>query len=527
MSAAFRLAAAALLIAGCAGLALPRAASPDLRGVGGLARTYQHILDARFDELDADLARACGPSPLEACHVLRATALWWQILLDPASPALAGALQQEVERAVAAAEAWTTRAPDEAEAWFYLGGAYAVRVQSRVLRGERLAAARDGKKIKAALERTLELDPGLVDADFGIGLYRYYADVAPTAAKILRWLLLLPGGDREDGLARMLRVQNRGELLQGEADYQLHLIYLWYERQPGRALALLQSLQSRYPGNPLFPLLAADVEAVYFHDVPASIDTLSGLVSAALNGRVNQAGVAEARARLALARKFEALWQTDRAIEQLQAVLDKRPSRPYGAVALAQLQLGAAYDRLGRRDEAVAAYRRALAAAPPGDPDDIRDDATQGLRRQPDSQAALAYRLSLEGWRLFERRAIHEAGVALRRAVDLQPADPVARYRYGRVLAGRDDHAALMEFQRAIDAGRRAPAPILAAAYLEAARITERAGRRQDAIDLYRAAAAVFGGGQDARRTAARALTRLGTHPTDPARDDRHRLLPQ
>ena len=123
-------------------------------------------------------------------------------------------------------------------------------MQWRVLRGERLAAARDGKKIKDALERALQLDPGLDDAYFGIGLYHYYADVAPTAAKILRWLLFLPGGDRVKGLQEMLQARQRGVLLKGEADYQLHLIYLWYEQQPARALELLRDLDARYPDQP-------------------------------------------------------------------------------------------------------------------------------------------------------------------------------------------------------------------------------------------------------------------------------------
>ena len=75
------------------------------------------------------------------------------------------------------------------------------RAQLRVLRGETLSAARDGKRIKEALERALALDPALQDAYFGIGLYHYYAEVAPAAAKILRFLLALPGGDRAGGMA--------------------------------------------------------------------------------------------------------------------------------------------------------------------------------------------------------------------------------------------------------------------------------------------------------------------------------------
>ena len=54
---------------------------------------------------------------------------------------------------------------------------------------------------QAALERAIALEPSLDDAYFGLGMYRYYADVAPAAAKILRFLLLLPGG-RSQGRAR-------------------------------------------------------------------------------------------------------------------------------------------------------------------------------------------------------------------------------------------------------------------------------------------------------------------------------------
>ena len=85
--------------------------------------------------------------------------------------------------------------------------------------------------------------------------------VAPAALKVLRLLLLLPGGDRVQGLQEMQRARDQGELLRGEADYQLHWLYLWYEQQPLRALDLLRSLDARYPTNPLFLQRIADVRA--------------------------------------------------------------------------------------------------------------------------------------------------------------------------------------------------------------------------------------------------------------------------
>jgi hypothetical protein len=248
--------------------AAPRASS--LTEPGRLAALYNLILDARFEAAGAEIERACGPAPPVACQLLDVTALWWRIQLDDQSTALDPAFAREVDAAIAAAEAWTVREPDRAEAWFYLGAAYGLRVQWRVLRAERFAAARDGRRIKEALEQAIERDPALYDARFGIGLYKYYADVAPTIAKFLRFLLLLPGGDRHEGLRDMLVARERGALIRGEADYQLHWIYFWYEEQPRRGLAILEQLRARYPYNPLFAMRIADVHVEYFHDPSSS-----------------------------------------------------------------------------------------------------------------------------------------------------------------------------------------------------------------------------------------------------------------
>jgi hypothetical protein len=488
----------------------PAAARRDLRGLEGLARVYDFILEARFDQAEAELRKACGPAPLEACDVLAATALWWRIQIDPENRELDAEFSATVDRAIERAEAWTDRAPRDPEAWFYLGGAYAARVQWRVLREEKLSAARDGKRIKDALEQALALDPGLDDAHFGIGMYKYYADVAPTAAKILRFLLLLPGGDRKEGLAQMLRARDRGKLLQGEADYQLHIIYLWYERQPARALQLLRGLHQHYPGNPLFLAQIAEIQDAYEHDITASLASWQTLFGLAREQRINAAALAEIQARLGMARQFEALHQTDHAIEHLQAVAAKRPRAPFAAWPLAHLRLGEAYDRIGSRAAAIANYRAAIATAAPLGLTSVRDQANARLRRAPDPRHAEAYKLALDGFRQLERNDLAAATAALERSLQLNGGDPVARYRFGRVLQARkDDAGALTQFEFAIRNSRACPPPILGAAYLEAARLQERGGHRDHAINYYRTAATLFGAAADTRASAARALTRL------------------
>jgi len=481
-----------------------------IRGVEGLIRAYDVILDARFDQVDAELRRACGPAPQEACDVLAATALWWQILLDPENRSLDEEFSEAVEHAIDTTQAWTTRAPDAAEAWFYHGAAYAARVQWRVLRNEKLSAARDGKRIKDAMERAIAIDPELEDAHFGVGMYKYYADVAPTAAKILRFLFLLPGGDRKAGLAEMVRARTHGRLLQGEADYQLHVVYLWYERQTPRALQLLRSLHERYPSNPLFIAQTAEIQDIYQHDVTASLETWRTLLSAAREQRVNAPALSEVQARLGMARQLEVLQQTDDAIEQLQAVIAVRPAAPFGSLALAELRLGEAYDRLGVRAAAVDAYRAAAAAVPSPDVDEIAAATADRLRRAPDPKRAEAYRLSLDGWRRLEHNDVPAAAAAIDASLALNGSDPVARYRAGRVQQARkNDAAALAHYDLAIKGARTCPAPILGYTYVEAARILERQGKRERAISNYRIAAALFGAAADTRAAAARALTRL------------------
>jgi len=488
----------------------PAQAAPQLRGVDGLVRAYDSILEARFDQVDAELRKACPPAPVEACDLMAATALWWRIQMDPRSRALDEEFSDAVDRAIASTEAWTERVPDNPEAWFYLGGAYAARVQWRVLRDEKIAAARDGKQISQALERALELDPGLEDAHFGLGMYRYYADIVPAAAKFIRFFLLLPGGDRKLGLEQMLRARARGRLLQGEADYQLHIIYLWYEQQTPRAMNILESLRQHYPGNPLFLAEMARIQDEYEHDTTASLDSWRSLLAAAREQRSNAPVLAETQARLAIARHLDVLHQTDQAIEQLEAVIALRPQAPYGSLPLAYLRLGEAHDRLGDRAAALKAYRSASAVVSSPDVHKIRTTVAERTRRAVDSKRSEAYRLSLDGWRHLEQNDVEGAATMLERSLELHSNDPVARYRFGRVLqAKKNDPAALAEFEQAIRGARTCPPPILGMAYVEAARLHERAGRGEQAISYYRIAAALFGASADTRSSATRALTRL------------------
>ena len=301
-----------------------------------VSAAYDRILNADFEGLQRTLPETCPPAPPVACLGLEALSLWWQIQLDPESRRLDMMFLSKVNAAIAEAERMTKAEPDRAEAWFYLGAAYGVRAQFRVYRVERLAAARDGKRIKESLERALALDPGMHDAEFGIGMYRYYAGVAPAIFRFLRLLLLLPGGDRADGLRQLERAANRGQLVRGEAQYQIQILYLWYEKKWREALVIVRELQDRYPRNPLFHQIEAEILDVYFHDAEASLKASEQLLALVRSRSVNRPEIASTVARLNIAKQSIALKQRDRAVELLDRVIAEQPIAPHGAVARAR-----------------------------------------------------------------------------------------------------------------------------------------------------------------------------------------------
>ncbi len=352
-----------------------------------LAKAYELILDARFDEAEGQIKQACPPAPTPACEVVWAVAGYWRLLLDPENTSGDAALMTRIDGSIASGEAWVAREPARAEAWFYLGGAYGTRVLLRGHRSQYLAAARDGKRIHDALQQAIRLDKSIGDAYFGLGLYHYYAAIAPRAARILSALLLLPGGDRPGGLKEMEQTRSKGLLLRGEADYQLHLIYLWYERQPMTALRLIDGLRTRHPHNPVFHLSLAHVQSDYLRTHTAALQTYRGLFDAARASRIAAPAIAEVNARLGMAREMDVLCDTAGALDQLRAVIAQRPAAPYAALTRAHYQLGVALDRAGRRSEAVAAYQNALASIPRDDRLRIGEKARAAIRRAPAARA--------------------------------------------------------------------------------------------------------------------------------------------
>ncbi len=215
-------------------------------------------------------------------YVLEADALWWKIYYDTANltdPDVFAATDYQttpydshfndlITIAIKKSEARIRQNEDVARSYLYEGFAYALRARLTGLRDKDLPTARAGKKMRSLLLKAKALDPNLIDADLGLGIYNYFVDTLSTIVKILSFFIGLPGGSRTVGLQQLELCATKGELARAEAKFYLAKDYSrWNEKQYRKSMQLFKELAHEYPDNPLWPML---IGSLYFRiDRPA------------------------------------------------------------------------------------------------------------------------------------------------------------------------------------------------------------------------------------------------------------------
>jgi hypothetical protein len=207
--------------------------------------------------------------------LLVADALWWKIyfatgnLINPDvfdvvntnSTQYDAQFDSLVSSVIRKAQARIAARRDVARNELYVGMAYALQARLVGMRGDDLATARAGKKMRSALLDAISRDPGLNDAYLGVGIYNYFVDTLPAIVKVIRWLIGLPGGDRERGLEQIERTATRGDLARGEAQFYLAKDFSRpYEHQYLKSLELFRELAREYPSNGLWKILTGSLE---------------------------------------------------------------------------------------------------------------------------------------------------------------------------------------------------------------------------------------------------------------------------
>ena len=168
---------------------------------------------------------------------------------------------------------------DTAEQHLYVAVGFALKARVYSLRDEKRAVAHAGVSARAEALRALQLDPDMADATAVVGLYNYYVDTLSAIAKVLRFFMGIPGGNKGEGIRQMKIGIDRGALLAVDTRFYLARNLRSYDERYQDALDIAEPLLSSYPRNPIFQLLAGnlnvelgrkDKASENFHSVLAS-----------------------------------------------------------------------------------------------------------------------------------------------------------------------------------------------------------------------------------------------------------------
>jgi len=150
---------------------------------------------------------------------------------------------------------------DSAEMHVYVAMGLALKARLYGLRDERRNLARAAVAARSECLLALETDPDMADATAGLGLYNYYVDTLSSMAKLLRFFMGIPGGDKKEGIRQMKVGMERGAFLAVDSRFYLAKNLRTYDQRYAEALDAAEPLAARYPHNPVFLLLLGNLNA--------------------------------------------------------------------------------------------------------------------------------------------------------------------------------------------------------------------------------------------------------------------------
>ena len=247
-------------------------AKPALVLLPGSEKILKHIYEGRGEQAiqeSQELEKEWPAHPLG--YILEAEALWWKIWISSAEYKYGMTMPRHRERvtgdqhylelsskALGLAQA-SLKSHESAEMCLYAGMAAALEARLFGLRWESRNTARTGVQAREYFTRALAYDASLADADMGLGLYDYYVDTLSAPARLLRFVMGIPGGTKEEGIRLLQRAIREGQLTPTVARFYLAINLHNYDQKYEEALNELTPLVEEYPENPIFLLAEGDL----------------------------------------------------------------------------------------------------------------------------------------------------------------------------------------------------------------------------------------------------------------------------
>jgi tetratricopeptide (TPR) repeat protein len=254
----------------------------------------------------------------------------------------------------------------DTRAMYALGVAYGLRANYNFLvRKAWTDSLHDATTARKLHNQISALEPDNIDARLVQGLHDYLIGSLPWQYKVLGFLAGIRG-DRDEGMQTLTLVANNGTLNRYDAQILLAAIYR-RERMPERAIPLVEQLVARFPRNYLFRL-----ELALMHQdmgdnekAIAMLDTVERMKLADIAGFRS---LPVEKVHYYKATVYFWAHELDRALEEFQRVTPNVDELDLNTEVLTWMRTGQIYDLKGRREQALSAYRKAVALAPNSGP---------------------------------------------------------------------------------------------------------------------------------------------------------------
>ena len=273
----------------------------------------------------------------------------------PMSPEVAAGFHTNIDHALALAEERLRDRPNDADAHFQVGAAYAfLTTYKATIEGRVVGGFRTARRAYAEHERALELDAARRDAGLTVGMYRYGVSTLSAPLRLLAGLVGF-GGGRERGLRLIEEAAAYPSDVQANARFTLVVIYN-REKQYDHALGVIRALKEQYPRNRLLWLEegSTDLRARRFEDARVALE--QGFARLADDKRPRAFGE-NARWHYYLGAALVGLKRSESGERELrQALAEDAPEWLRGRV---HNELGKIADLAGRRSAALMEYQSA------------------------------------------------------------------------------------------------------------------------------------------------------------------------
>ena len=278
------------------------------------------------------------------------------------SPEVQREFTEAIDRAISLGDARLAKNPNDTSALHGRGIAYGLRANYNFLvRKAWRDALHDATEARKDCNRVTELDPNNYDARLIQGVHDYVVGSLPWSWRMLGFLVGFHG-DKERGLQTIELVSKKGNLNKADAEILLCALYR-REGNPRKALPLLDDLQRRFPRNHLVLFEQAQMYS-QLGDKNKAVGAVEKIIDMKKAGLPGYAGVAWEKIYFRLGEIQFWYNDLDPALDNLKKVTASRNEVDLNTGVLAWMRVGQIYDMKHRRDEAIDAYKHAIAFAP-------------------------------------------------------------------------------------------------------------------------------------------------------------------